>query len=55
MAPKTNIKCSLPVSKKMEIIVKVDAQPHVTQSKVVEQLGVPVLTLNNGKQEKYIQ
>jgi hypothetical protein len=45
IATKTNIKLEmLSVSKKLEIIKKVDAQPHVTCKKVAEQLSIPMAT-----------
>jgi hypothetical protein len=48
MAAKTNIKCkALSVSEKLEVIKKVDAQPHVTCTKVAEQLTIPASVLNS--------
>jgi hypothetical protein len=48
MAAKGNIKSkALTVSVELEIIKKVDAQPHETRTKVVEQLCTPVSMLNN--------
>jgi hypothetical protein len=37
----------------MDIMKKVDTQPHLTQSQVSEQLSIPELTWNNGKQDKH--
>jgi hypothetical protein len=48
MATKTNIKCKvLPVSEKLAIIMKVDAQPLVMCTEVVKQLCMPLSKLNN--------
>jgi hypothetical protein len=38
---------ALSAADKLYIIKKVDTQPHVTQIKLVEELGLPVLTLYN--------
>jgi hypothetical protein len=38
---------ALSVANKLDVFKKVDIQPHVTRIKLVEELGIPVLTLNN--------
>jgi hypothetical protein len=48
MASKVEIKeNALSFADKLDMIKKVNTQPHVTQIKLVEELGIPVLTLNN--------
>jgi hypothetical protein len=45
ISTKTNIKHKmLSLSEKLEMIKKVDAQPHVTCTKVAEQLSIPMST-----------
>lgn len=47
MTTRRNIKLKvISICKKMEVIKKVDAQPHMTRTKFVERLSVPVSTLN---------
>jgi hypothetical protein len=48
MASKVEIKeNALSFADKLDMIKKVNTQPHVTQIKLAEELGIPVLTLNN--------
>jgi hypothetical protein len=47
MASRMGIKWKASVADKLGIIKKVDTEPHVTQMKLAEELGIPVLTLNN--------
>jgi hypothetical protein len=47
MASRMGIKWKASVADKLGIIKKVDTEPHVTQIKLAEELGIPVSTLND--------